>query len=49
MTSLIAYSDDASYWARHIRVEQSDDVFQASLMASLMTSLMASLMTSLIR
>ena len=47
MTSLIAYSDDASHWARHIRVDESDDVFQASLKASLMASLMASLIASL--
>jgi hypothetical protein len=51
MTSLIAYSDDASYCALYIRVDESDYVFQASLkaslMASLMTSLIASLMTSL--
>jgi len=34
---------------RGIRVDESDDVFQASLKASLKASLMASLMTSLIR
>ena len=33
---------------RGIRVDESDDVFQASLKALLMASLIASLMTSLI-